>query len=135
LRRSTKFLIALLTLGVVLTPIAVIVFFTAGSIVSSAPHRQAVTKVSIPLRPKPPTAVALRAFLRVNGQHPTSCTARGPRMVCLLAHGGGGRCEESSDGHGSCTFRGRDRSLSDELIWVTNNFSHTVTVTSSADFR
>jgi hypothetical protein len=134
LRRSTKLLIALLTLGVVLTPIAVVVFFTAGPIVSSSSERPAATRVWIPLRPKPPTAVALRAVMRANGEHPTRCTARGPRMVCLIAHGGG-RCEESSDGRGSCTFRGRAKSVSDEMVWVTNNFSDTGVVTSSAAFR
>jgi hypothetical protein len=103
LRRSTKLLIALLTIGVVLTPIAVVVFFTEGSIVSSSSTPAAATKVRIPLRPKPPSAVELRAIMRADGEHPTSCTARGRRMVCLLAHGAG-RCEESSDGHGSCTF-------------------------------
>jgi hypothetical protein len=135
LRRSTKLVIALLTLGVVLTPVAVIVFFTEGSIVSSPSRRPAVTKVWwIPLRPKPPSAVALRTFLRADGQHPTSCTARGSRMVCLLAHGAG-RCEESSDGDGSCTFEARTKSVAEEMIWATNNFSDTVAVTSSAAFR
>jgi hypothetical protein len=134
LRRSTKLLIALLTLGVVVTPIAVIVFFTEGSIVSSSPGRPAVTKAWTPLRPKPPSAVELRAVMRAYGQHPTSCTARGPRMVCLLAHGAG-RCEQSSDGHGSCTFRGRTKAVSDVMVWVTNSFSDTVAVTSSAAFR
>jgi hypothetical protein len=134
LRRSTKLLIALLTLGVVLTPIAVVVFFAEGSIVSSSSGRPAVTRVWIPLRPKPPSAVEVRAVMRANGEHPTSCTARGPRMVCLIAHGGG-RCEESSDGHGSCTFQARTNGLSEEMIWVTNNFSDTGAVTSSAAFR
>ena len=134
MRRSTKLLIALLTLGVVLTPVAVIVFFAEGSIVSSSSGEPAVTRVWIPLRPKPPSAVALRTFLRADGQHPTSCTARGSRMVCLLAHGAG-RCEESSDGDGSCTFEARTKSVSEEMIWATNNFSDTVAVTSSAAFR
>jgi hypothetical protein len=134
LRRSTKLLIAVLTLGVVLTPVAVIAFFAEGSTVSSSSGQPAVTKVWIPLRPKPPSAVALRTFLRADGQHPTSCTARGSRMVCLLAHGAG-RCEESSDGDGSCTFEARTKSVSEEMIWVTNNFSDSVAVTSSAAFR
>jgi hypothetical protein len=131
-RRSTKLLIALVTLGVALTPVAVSVFFTGGSTVSSS-GRPSVTKVWIPLRPKPPSAVELRAFLRANGGHSTRCTARWPTMVCVLAHGAG-RCEQDSGGHGSCTFRARKKSLSEEMIWVTNISSDTVTVTSSAPF-
>jgi hypothetical protein len=134
LRRSTKLLIALLTLGVVLTPVAVIVFFAEGSTVSLSPGQRAVTRVWIPLRPKPPSAVALRTFLQVDGQHPSRCTARGSRVVCLLAHGAG-RCEDSSDGHVSCIFEARTKSVSEEMIWATNNFSDTVAVTSSAAFR
>jgi hypothetical protein len=133
LRRSTKLLIALLTLGVVVTPIAVIVFFTEGSIVSSSSGGPAATKAWRPLRPQPPSAADLRTYLRADGQHPTSCTARGSKMVCLLAHGAG-RCEQDSDGRGSCTFRERKKGLSDEMIWMTNNMSDTVTVTSSAAF-
>jgi hypothetical protein len=134
LRRSTKLLIALLTLGVVLTPIAVIVFFTTGSIVESTSGRPAVTQTWTPLRPRTPSAVDVRAIMRANGQHPTSCSARGPRMVCLIAHGGG-RCEESADGHGSCTIETRTTSVAEEMIWATNNFSDTGAVTSSAAFR
>ncbi len=133
MRRSTKLLIALLTLGVVLTPVAVIVFFTGGSPVSSSSPRPAVTKVWIPLRPKPPSAMQLRALLRVNGERPTRRTAHGSTMVCVLAHGAG-RCEQDSRGHGSCTFRARKKSLSEEMVWVTNVSSDTVTVTSSAPF-
>jgi len=100
-------------------PVAVI-WFTEGSIASStgrtpvAPHRIA-----------PPSVVQLRAFLRENGQHPTTCAARGTETVCRLARGGG-RCDQDADGSGECTYPGTTTSQR-LLTWATSTVSVTVT--------
>ena len=120
-------MVAILVAGAVV-PLATIWFFAGGSSASSS-GLPAVTKVWIPLRPKAPLAQRLRGLLRANGEHPTTCTARGSEMVCLLAHGAG-RCEQDADGNGECTYRGANSSHR-LLTWTTSTLSATVVVTGS----
>jgi hypothetical protein len=128
-RRSTKLFIALLALGVVMVPIAVFAFFGEAATVSSSSGAAAVTKVPIPLRPKPPSAGELRVLLVANKQHPTTCTTHGSTTVCLLARGAG-RCEQDADGLGSCIHRGGNTSHP-FLGWQTATVPSKLTVTGS----
>lgn len=133
MRRRTKLLILSLSLTIVAVvpgPTAVaFLFFAEGSTASSPSVPSTSRQAWIPLRPKPPSAAQLRAFLRSNGDHPTTCKAHGSKMVCLLAHGAG-RCEEDAGGNGSCTFRGTKTSGRD-LFWVTSTATDTITITRS----
>lgn len=134
MRRTTKLLIAFLALGVGVTLGAALLFFTNGSTVSSSPPRSSSAKVWIPLRPKPPSVATLRAFLRVNGRHASTCTVQGADVVCHLAHGGG-RCTEHADGFGFCVTVAHKGAVSEMLNWGWGPGSSSVAVTSSADFR
>jgi len=126
-RRWTTLLIALAGTGVVAIAVGAIWFFAEGATVSSP--RPAVRKVWTPLRPKAPSAERLRGLLRANGDHPTTCAARGSEMVCLLTHGAG-RCEQDADGNGECTYRGTTTTHR-LLTWATSTVSATVVVTGS----
>ena len=128
MRRRATLLIALAVTGVVAIAVGAVWSFADGSTVSS-PSRPAVTKVWTPPRPKAPPAQQLRGLLRANGDHPTTCSARGSEMVCLLAHKAG-RCEQDADGNGECTYRGTNTSHR-FLTWATSTVSATVVVTGS----
>jgi len=71
--------VALLVAGLVV-PLAIFWFFAKGSSVSSS-VRPAMTELWIPVRPNAPSAEQLRGLLRANGQHPTTCAARGTRTA------------------------------------------------------
>jgi hypothetical protein len=133
LRRSTRLLIAFVIVAAVAIAAGLILVFSGETTGSSSPVPSRSKKVWSPLRPKPPSAVELQAFLRANGQHPTSCAVRASRVVCLLAHRAG-RCEQDADGSGSCTYRRTSTGkqiTAHLLLWTTSTASTTVTVTGS----
>src|SRR6185437_4856245 len=86
-------LVVLLVAGVVVVPVAIVWFAQGSSASSPGPLKSH--------RLRPPSVVQLRAFLRANGQHPTTCAAGGTRTVCVLASGAG-RCVQDTDGNGEC---------------------------------
>jgi hypothetical protein len=118
----------------VVTLAAVLLFFVGRSTSSSPLARSAHTDASVRIQSKWPSVADLRAFLRANGRHPTTCTVQGTDVVCRLAHGGG-RCTEHADRFGFCVAVARKGAVSEMFGWGWGPTSSSVVVTSSADFR